>query len=298
MDYKKTIAVGAALTAASYMSYRAISEDMLNKVFYHKEFQDEIEQKYLDWISSSNAFQVKVKSFDGLKLNAYNIHNHDDDRYMIMVHGIGRNKSSLYSRAYEFAKLGYNILLIDQRAAGDSQGEYYTYGVKEAQDLQLWISYLTKKYPQTKICLYGLSMGAATIMMATAYELPENVKCLVEESGYSSMEEEFAYLIKRDYKLSFTYPVVKLLESKMEKKFGMSYGDVSPKLCLEENEVPILFIHGDEDKTVPFEMATILYNHNKGVKKYYPIHGAGHTECNSDENYYRNVDEFIRTYLG
>ena len=297
MGHKKTIALLGATTGLSYLAYRIIGDEMINRIFTRKEYLEETEEKYLDWISASNASQIKVKSCDGLKLNAYDVHNHDDDRYMIMVHGSSSNKSALYPRAYEFDKMGYNLLLIDQRAAGDSEGEYCTYGVKEAQDLQIWISYLTKKYPDVRICLYGLSLGAVTVMMSAAYELPENVRCIIEESGFSSLEEELAYVIKKDYKIYFTYPVLKMLEEKIGSRFGMRYSDASAKICLENNEVPILFIHGEKDEIVPFDMAKILYNHNKGIKKFYPIAEAGHCQADLDVNYYTNVDAFISSCL-
>ena len=297
MDHKITAAAAAFTAASAYLTYRAISKDIMSRVFDRKDFSNHVDQKYLDWISSSDAVQVEVRSFDGLKLNGFNIHNHEDNRYLIIVHGIGGSKSDLYPRAYEFDQLGYNILLIDQRSAGDSDGTYYSYGMKEAQDLQIWINYLTGKYPDARICLYGVSMGAATVMMSTAYDLPENIRCIVEESGYASMEEEFAFLIRKDYRISFTYPVLKLLEAKMYEKFGLRFSDVSPKTCLENNEIPILFIHSESDDTVPFESARILYNHNKGVKKYYPIKGTPHSRANEDPQYYQNVDSFIREYI-
>ena len=77
----------------------------------------------------------------------------------------------------------------------------------------------------------------------------------------------------------------------------MSFEDASAKKCLENNEVPILFVHGEKDDFVPFEMAKILYNHNKGIKKYYPVKDAGHCEANNDPDYYRNIDGFLRNYL-
>ena len=297
MKKKHVVMAGAALTGASYVAYRSISEEMMKRIFNRVDVKEIADAEYLDWLASSDAVKVTVSSFDGLKLNAYNIRNHEDNRYIIMVHGKGSNKSRLYPQAREFDALGYNILLIDQRCAGDSEGEYYTYGLKESQDLQIWISYLVNKYPDSKICLYGFSMGAASVMMAAGYQLSDTVRCIVEESGFSSLKEQLVYVLKKDYRLTATSPVLKLVENRMKERFGMCFDDVSAKKCLEENEIPILFIHGEKDELVPFEMAKILYNHNKGEKKFYPLSEAGHGECSQDENYYRNVDSFIRSYM-
>ncbi len=301
MDKKTKTAAAAAIVALSgasaFMTYQAIAMDIMSKLFKRKKRNEETDPECLDWLSSSNADSLSVRSFDGLELSGTDIHNHDDDRYLIMVHGLNTSKSGLYPRAREFDSLGYNILLIDQRGAGDSQGKYYTYGVKESQDLMIWIGKLIELHPDAKICLYGLSMGAATTMMSCAFQLPQNVRCIVEESGYSSLEEEFRYMIKKDYKFAFTYPVLKMIESVMSNKLNMNLSDVSPKKCLEENEIPILFVHGEKDDLVPIEAAKILYNHNKGVKKYYPVKEAGHCQCDKDADYYGNVDSFIREYL-
>ncbi|MCR4634090.1 MAG: alpha/beta hydrolase [Erysipelotrichaceae bacterium] len=297
MGLKKTALITAGLGGVSYAAYQAVADQLIDKIFIKRQQKRVVETKYLDWINSSNVLDVKVRSFDGLKLSAYNVHNHENGRYIILLHGIYSDKSDMYGRAMEFDKLGYNLLLVDQRGAGDSQGEYCTYGVKESQDLQIWINYLIQKYPDVKICLYGVSMGAAAVMMSTAYKLPENVVCMIEDCGYSSMKEEIAHIIRKDYKIYFPYPILRMLEKKMNERFGMSFDDVSPKTCLEENEIPILFIHGEKDSFVPPQMATILYNHNKGIRKYYSVADAGHKEACIDPEYYNNLDRFISAYM-
>ena len=297
MERKRIYLLAGGLGAVSFVTYRTISEQMFNSIFSRKKRPEQTEQKYLDWIAASNVDKAAVSSLDGLLLDAYDIHNHDDNKYIILVHGIASSKSFSYERAYEFDKLGYNTLVIDQRAAGDSEGDHYTFGQKESLDILVWIDYLLKKDPAMKIILYGVSMGAATIMMATANDLPDNVCCIIEDCGYSDLKEVFAYRVAEDYKLKFPAPVVKMLENKMRSCFGITMRDISPKKCLESNEIPIMFIHGDQDEVVPFKMALALYNHNKGPKKYYPIKGAGHTKANTNPHYYENIDRFIRENL-
>lgn len=297
MSFKKTAAIIAASSGVSYAAYRAFTEEFFKRTFKRRDDDINIDQKYQTWFSTSNVVQVNVESFDGLKLNAYNVHNHDNNDYMILVHGIWNNSSSMYSRAYEFDKLGYNVLLIDQRSSGKSEGEYYTYGFKESLDLNLWINYLIQKYPGVNICLYGLSMGAATVMMTTANTLPDNVRCIVEDCGFSSVKEELEHVLNKDYNIAFTKIITYLLESKMKYKFGMSFDDISAKKCLENNEVPIMFIHGMADDYVPYEMSKILYNHNKGPKKFYPVPDAAHCEAVLDPEYFSNINAFIRTYF-
>lgn len=297
MKFPKALAVAGTAAGVSYLTYRQIADQLFQNAFCKRERPIEVEPKYQEWIRSSNVLRVNLTSFDGLKLTAYNIRNHETDKYIIMLHGIWSNKKIMYPCAYEFDQLGYNILLVDQRASGDSQGEYYTYGQKESLDLMQWIDYLRKKDPNCRIVLFGMSMGAATVMTAAANKLPENVRCIVEDCGYSSMREEIDHVVRRDYGLKYTGAILKILENKMKDKLQMSFDDASPKTCLDNNEVPILFIHGDKDDFVPFDMAKILYNHNKGTKKYYPVKDKGHCEACTDPNYYRNIDTFIASCL-
>ena len=293
-----TILKGSGITGTiSYLAYKKISDHLFKTTFSRRDKQDIVEKKYLDWIIDSKVEQVSITSFDGLKLNAYDIHNHETNKYIIMVHGIWTTKTLMYPRAYEFDKLGYNILLIDLRASGDSEGNYRTYGLKESQDLTLWIDYLNEKYSDIQISLFGVSLGAATVMMASAYDLPDNVKCIVEDCGYSSLREVLDNVIRTTYNISFTPAILMMLDNKMKKQFGFSIDDISPKTCLEENEIPILFVHGKEDNFVPYDNAIRNYNHNKGVKKFYPVPGVGHCECNDDPNYYVNISNFMNNYL-
>ena len=297
MNGKKVLAAAGASSVISYGAYHVISKQMIEKVFNVNPVKEVIDQKYLEWLRSSNAMQVKVKSFDGIKLAGLNIRNHEGAPYIIMMHGMWRTKVALFPRAYQFDQLGYNVLLVDQRGTGDSDAANCTYGLKESQDLLVWINYLITKDPEAKICLYGISMGASAVMMAAAYHLPENVKCMIEEGGFSSLEEEFDSYIRRQTGLRFTKPVLEIVEHEMKETFGMTYEDVNPKKCLENNEIPLLIVHGEEDELVPFVMAKKIYNHNKGEKKYYPVSFAGHSDCCKNEDYYKNLNNFILSHI-
>ncbi|MDO4197371.1 MAG: alpha/beta hydrolase [Erysipelotrichaceae bacterium] len=289
------LVVGSA--AATYVSYKAISESLFNKVFKAQRSVGKIDDEYREWFTNSKVTKVSIKSFDGLKLYAYKIVNHEDAPFMLMVHGISNNKENMFSRAVEFDKLGYNLLLIDLRACGESEGEYITYGQKESIDILLWCRYLKIKHPNAPVVLYGTSLGAASVMMASSLGLDKNVKCIVEDCGYSSLYEELDYVIRHDYKLNNTKIILNIFNGMMKEKFGITFDDVSPKMSLENNEIPIVFVHGEADELVPFTMATILYNHNKGIKKYYPVADAGHAKSFKNENYFVNIDNFIRNYI-
>lgn len=297
MSFKKPAIIIGTTGAISYASYKAVSNKLFNDAFVRRKKENIVDQKFIEWFSTTVNEEVTVESFDGLKLYGYDIHNNDSNKYIIMLHGIGANSSYMYEYAKNFTEYSYNFLLIDQRAAGKSQGDYYTYGFKESFDLLIWINYLIKKYKDVKICLYGISMGAATVMMSLRNKLPDNVKCIVEDCGFSSAKEEFDHVLKTDYKISFTKIALQLLDIKMNEEFGFTFNDLNVKNCLDNNEVPILFIHGKKDELVPYEMSIRLYNHNKGIKKFYSIEDAAHTKARLDSDYYVNVNNFISEYI-
>lgn len=297
MKAKTAIGVTTAVTATSYLAYKTISNEFFKKVFNKDDHDRENSQEIVNWFNNSNKQDCFIESYDGLKLHAYKLDNHDTNNYIIMIHGINSNSSSMLVRAFEFDKLGYNTFLIDQRAAGLSKGKYYTYGMKESLDLTLWIDYLIKENKDINICLYGVSMGAATVMMSLAHKLPSNVKCVIEDCGFSTLKDEIKYVIKRDYGLQYTKVLLDLIEKRMIEKFGFNYDDISVKNALDENEIPIMFIHGMSDDLVPYEMSKILYNHNKGYKKFYPVPNVGHSQAIQDEKYFDHLDEFVKKFF-
>ena len=293
----KKAVITTGVLAASYIAYETISEEIFKTTFLPRKYSYIVKAEEKEWLNNSNVLQVNINSLDGYKLCAYNIHNRDNHKYIIMLHGIWADKSSNYYRAMHFDKLGYNILLIDQRGCGQSEGDYITYGQKESLDLVQWIDYLVTKDPEVEICLYGVSLGAVTVMMSLANDISKNVKCVVEDSGFSTLKEELNHYIETTYNIPFSSVVTSLIETKMKDNLGITFDDVVPKNCLDENEIPILFIHGKKDSLVPFEMSKVLYNHNKGLKKYYPIEDAEHCEGVSDANYFSNVYNFISQFM-
>ncbi len=293
-DSTKNILIAcAAGSAMSFSAYKALSEVFFNRTFKRNDKNDPIEPQISAWLNRSNVKEVKITSYDGLKLAGLDIHNHLSKHYLIMVHGIWHSKAQMYERGYEFDKLGYNLLLVDQRSSGESEGKYYTYGQKESLDILKWIDYLIELEPDCKITLYGLSMGAATCMMTTRSTLPKNVVSIIEDCGFSTLKDEIDNFLRLE-NVNRTGFILSMIEKKMVREFGMTYDDCSPKKALENNEIPILFIHGEDDDFVPFSMSRILYNHNKGPKKYFSVKGKKHTEAMQDERYFKVCDDFIR----
>ena len=238
-----------------------------------------------------------ILSSDGLNLRAVCLHPklEHPHRWAVLVHGYGRNKDFTWDYAEEYLKEGYVTLSPDLRGAGDSEGTYLTMGDKESDDLKLWIEEILRHDPDAKIVLHGVSMGAATVMTASAKDLPSNVTAIIEDCGYTSAYDMFTEQLDKLFHLPET-PIMPCVDIVCRQKTGVSLSYPTPLDCVAESSIPILFIHGDADKLVPFEMMQTLYEASAAsVKERFIVHGAGHASAKNanPKAYFRKVFAFL-----
>ena len=156
------------------------------------------------------------------------------------------------------------MLLVDQRAHGNSEGKIISMGINERFDCVEWCKYVENKYPNADITLCGISMGATTVLMASALELPKNVRAIIADCGFTD-PYEIVKKIARDMKLPFTfiYPAMNCWAKLIG---GFSMKEFSTIEAMEKNTRPILIIHGTGDNFVPHEM-TVKYDEACTTKK-------------------------------
>ena len=184
---------------------------------------------------------------------------------------------------------------MDMRSHGESQGEYVTYGLKEREDLNLWVDLIRDKIGKDGIIgLHGQSMGGATVLMyGGKYE--DKIDFIIADCAYSSGKE----IIRRELKKSNIpfFTVYYLVNKKIKKICGFDMNSISPKDEIKNSKTPVLFIHGTTDKLVPYEMSVEMYNEKAGEKdKLLLIEGAAHVEAyaTNKELYIKTVEDFIR----
>ena len=221
--------------------------------------------------------EFSIKSFDGLTLRA-NYYEYEPGAITeILFHGYKGNAERDLSGAVErcFA-LGRNALIVDHRASGKSEGHVISFGVNEHKDCLRWMNFALEHFGKdTKLILTGISMGAATVMMAAGTKLPENVICILADCGYSSQKEIIEKVIT-DMKLpaKLLYPFVKL-GAKLFGRFDLE--ETTPMEAMKKCAVPIIFVHGDDDAFVPHYMSVKLFEMCVCDKKHLiTIKGAGH----------------------
>ena len=239
-----------------------------------------------------------LESFDGLTLKAKKFSPAENsNRWAILVHGYGRDGTYAYDYAEEYLKRGWNVLVPDLRAAGESQGEFITMGALESQDIYDWEEKIFAENPDAKIILHGVSMGAATVLM-TAAKNPKNLVAVVEDCGYTSAYEMFTAQLEKIFSLP-EYPVMPCANLVCKLKTGVKISDAAPIEVVDKIKVPILFIHGDADKLVPFEMMSELYDKTTSTKEKFVVNGAGHADAKRKDPkvYFDKVFAFIDSVL-
>lgn len=288
-----------ALVGYGFISYSLDEKSPIARHVAADEFGEENRQEREEFLSSFPS-DAHITSFDGLTLHAYEDFTHTgSDVYVILMYGYKSGPFSLKLQAEAYRSKGYNILIPDERAQGESEGRYITMGVYEQRDLLSWIDYVISCDPEARIILHGISMGAATVMLASAEELPDNVIAAVEDCGYTSASEIFAYVLKQQFHLP-SFPIINTVELLSRPIAGFDFSLASPIEAVGRTKIPMLFIHGSADDFVPFYMLDILYEASSSPgKQKLVIEGAGHAHAASTDSdlYFSTVDNFISACL-
>lgn len=175
-------------------------------------------------------------------------------------------------------RLGYDVLLPYQRSHGESQGKYITYGVKERFDCQSWARYAARRFGEDKpLFLMGISMGAATVLMASGLELPGNIRGIVADCGFTTPWDIMAHVARRDYRLP-PFPLLYLLDGLAWLRAGFRLKGADTRKALERNRIPVLFLHGEADSFVPLSMTEENFAACRAEKRLYTVPGAGHAQ--------------------
>lgn len=243
--------------------------------------------------------QWRVQSYDGLYLSgtAYLLEE-PTDRWAVLVHGYAIDKTYMQSYAEEFAGQGFNVLAVDCRGHGESEGDYIGMGWDDRFDVITWVNEIIKYYPDSQIALFGVSMGAAAVLNASGEMLPDNVKCIVGQGGYSDLNELFAYQLNKLFGLP-KFPIVNAGSFLCKIRAGYSFGEVRPLAQVSKSVTPLMFIHGSEDTVIPSFMMEELYEAAVCEKERYLVTGAIHEETSTfdEDDYWNRVWGFIGKYV-
>lgn len=269
---------------------------LTNKGKGYKRFRNKsVERiKNIDISYFDNFQKLEINGWDKVKLIGFYKDN-NSDKLAILVHGFGSNHLEMKEYALLFEKRGYDILTIDIRGHGESEGYTLSMGENEREDLLLWINKMLEMKPNEKIVLFGVSLGG-TIVTLAASENYKNIVLAIEDSGYDNADKLYKFLFSRRkivkpfYKIFYYYTLkTKLIDLKK----------IDTVAKLKNCRIPMLFIHGENDTLIPLEM---MYNMSLQIpeqrRQTYVVSEAVHLGAYKQDpkQYEREIDKFLSKY--
>ena len=273
-----------------------IQKDM-SKELFNDERRKEFKLAYAEIMNLSQ--EVEIKNDKGETLKGRILKRNDNPLWIITSHGwMSSKENDLAFSGKCFFDHGYNILMVDHYAHGLSDGKRIGFGINDAPNMMKWINFLNEKMNNPQIILWGVSMGASTLMYLSSYEeLPNNVKCIIADCGFTSPYEEFSYLAKYRYHLPL-FPTMMFMRLKTKKLNGYDM-KTSTYDSLKKSKVPVLFICGDNDTFVPLKFTKKNYEATNNEKELLVVEGAIHGSCymTNKNKYYSAVKSFTEKYI-
>ncbi len=261
-------------------------------------FSDKIKEGRA-WIENAEHEKVEIKSYDGLTLRGRFIFNGDSKKTIILFHGYhSRGVNDFGCVADFYFGLGYNMLLIDQRAHGESEGRFITFGVKERYDCRSWIEYVNSRIGDDgDVFIDGISMGGVTVLMACGLELPSNVRGVIADCPFTSPYDIFCHILARNYHLP-PFPLIYTTDLMSRLVAGFAFKEASTVEAMENNKLPIIFVHGEADDFVPTYMSKKTYEACTSEKYIMTVPGADHgmSYLMDMENAQAKLKEFLSKY--
>lgn len=230
----------------------------------------------MDWIESHETETVTVTSFDGLKLHGLYIPAERPRACVLLFHGYRSTGRKDYAALVPYYnEHGLSVLVVDQRACGESEGRYIAFGALERRDAVTWAEYMADRLGDLPLVLEGISMGATTVMLAAGLPLPKTVRGVIADCGFTSPFDIIAHCAKKWFHLP-TFPLVYLLSGYCRLRAGFGYRDCSTLDALAKSRLPVCMIHGAADDFVPTYMTEQNHAAAAGPKKKLVVPEAGH----------------------
>lgn len=251
------------------------------------------------WMEKQTLTKWTETSKDGLKLVAnYLEADKPTNKTIILAHGYrgksGKVEMAGFAKMYH-EKFGYNVLMPDARAHGESEGENIGFGWPERKDYLQWIDQvIDKNGVDTEIALHGVSMGSSTVLMTSGEKLPKQVKSIIADCGYTSMDAELSYQLKAMFHLP-SFPIIPTASLINKVKEGFFFSEASAIDAVAKTDLPIFYIHGDADAFVATYMVNELYDATHSYKEKWIVKGAEHGQAYTVDP--KTYEEKVRQFL-
>lgn len=242
--------------------------------------------------------EVSITARDGCRLYGRYYHAAEGAPLQILFHGWRSTAEHDFGGGHKLARtLGHNILLVDQRAHGRSGGHTLSFGIREQYDCADWAAYAATRFPSSPILLTGISMGATTVLMASALPLPAQVVGVMADCPYSTPAAIIRKVcgdahVPRWLGMPFVH-----LGARLFGGFSLKSGGAVEAVA--HTHLPILLVHGETDGFVPFAMSREIAAACASPLTFLSVPGADHgaSFLVDKEGYKRVVDTFLRQVL-
>ena len=216
----------------------------------------------------------------------------------VLVHGYKDCALSMLHIAWLYHhELGMNVVMPDLYGHGHSEGDHIDMGWHDRLDVLRWTRVAIARFGAREVVLHGISMGAFTVMCAAGEELPPQVACVVEDCGYTSVNDEFEHQLRAQFRLS-KFPLLLATSVLCKWRYGWSFDEADALPPLRRATVPVLFIHGGNDDFVPTPMVRRLHRACAAPKELWVAPGAAHARSftTHPDEYTRRVAAFVNRY--
>lgn len=277
-------------------------QDKERKSIQENEYRANLERilhEGTDWFESFPKEKLEIENRNGDILHADLIKpDKESNIYVLCIHGYTSAPKFMGIYAKKFRELGYNVVLPSLRGHADSEEEFISMGWKDRLDVVDWINYIVKEHPDCEIVLHGVSMGAATTMMALGEELPSNVKAAIEDCGYTNAWDVIKHKMSKMKIPDFPFLYSANSINRMRENFSLKEASCTEQLkkCI----TPLLFIHGEADDFVPYSMLDIVYAAaDKCEKEKLSVPDAPHARsvCAHPDLYWNTIINFLKKYI-
>lgn len=247
-----------------------------------------------------DAEDIFLPSQDGLRLHGQLLQQPGAKGTILLFHGYRSSWIIDFSIVLPYYySLGYNLLAVDERAHGQSEGVYITFGIHERRDAATWAQYAAMHFgPDHPLFLGGLSMGATTVLLASCFDFPANVRAIIADCGFTSPYEIAKSVLRRDAPkapVSLLLPLCSLV-TRLFAGFGLRDGSTID--AVRESRYPILFLHGTGDTFVPYEMTKRAFDACTAPKRLILVDGAEHGKSyvKEPDRVRQELKAFLDTY--
>lgn len=314
---KKKLMLGAAVTATlaatgisafRYFADMAVTRERpqipsLIQFFIDRDQDDDLfnplVNSFMREIASLPKEDLSVVTNDGLLLKGRLFRPENPKRVILFMHGWRSCWQKDFSVLVKpLLAMDCALFFADERAHGESEGTYITYGVKEKDDCVLWARQLAKKFPTLPLYLWGMSMGATTVMLASAEEdLPQTVHGVISDCGFTNGREELEHLVRQKV-VAGERALIKVYRDHFLRRCGFDLAHLHTEDALAKTILPFLFFHGNDDDFVPTVMTKRNFAAAAGEKEMVLIDGAVHCKCFyvDGETCFQKVAAFFEKY--